>query len=350
MRLILLIVPFTLAYLPPYPSGWDASEPVSSFKTEASGARSVDAWNYTHRLGMYKTILNGSKDHCLWTSEKQLGNPVWGLPLQHGWQEYSGRLCINATRGESGMQPSCWWACANYYFSVFPYLGAQEAGIVPPIHLHATPGGDPAAQFCDTDPEGCRNHPAVLNWARFFRTVLATASSCTPSSLPDPASPLMSMLMSQYWAGHTATLNATKQCAGHIPHLSPPEQDFALGWSNLVSFLGPTQFNVNYSETSNLQQILPYRVLKAGDKPGSIPDMDKATNLGVLLVEALTVANDKTNGFFLQEWEKAMCSDEARVQARDAIDKGLTDVSILAKDTVKILWDLAFSKKNCTKP
>ena len=158
------------------------------------------------------------------------------------------------------------------------------------------------------------------------------------------------MLMSRYWAGHTATLNATMQCSRHIPALSPPEQGFANGWSNLVSFLGPTRFNVNYTQSSTLQQLLPYRMLLPNDKPGKIHDMNQATNRGILMVEALTAANENTHGGFLREWEHAMCSDKARINARDAIAKGLTDVPVLAEDSVRILWDLAFAKKNCTRP
>ena len=33
---------------------------------------------------------------------------------------------------------------------------------------------------------------------------------------------------------------------------------------------GPPRFDVNYSETSRLQQLLPWRALKAGDHPGLI--------------------------------------------------------------------------------
>jgi len=346
--IVLLLLPIAGALLlPPFPPLWNAAP---SGTVALNGT--VNAWNYTHRLAMYKQILQGSAGHCLWKSNpQQLGNPVWGLPLQHGWQAFSGRLCINTSKGETGMQPGCWWACANYYFSVFPYLGAVEAGIVPPnLHLAATPGGDPTGQFCDGQLPGCRMHPAVRNWARFFNTVQQTSSDCTAGSEPTPDSPLMSMLMSRYWDGHTATLNATAQCNAHLSALSHPEQAFGRGWSNLVSFLGPTRFDVNYTMSSTLQQLLPYRTLVDTDTPGRISDMDQATNRGILLVEALDTANDKSGGFFLQAWQNAMCSEAAREQARDAINRGLTDVTVLVEDTIKILWDFAFSTKNCTKP
>ena len=59
---------------------------------------------------------------------------------------------------------------------------------MPKIHLKNTPGGDYTNQFCDGSTTGrCKDHPAVKNWATFFKTVIATKSSCTPSSLPGPA-------------------------------------------------------------------------------------------------------------------------------------------------------------------
>ena len=102
--------------------------------------------------------------------------------------------------------------------------------------------------------------------------------------------------------------------------------------------------------TTELQNLLPYRMLTKDDKPGKIPDMDKPTNRGIRMVETLQRVNDGSGGRFLKTWEKAMCSQAARAQARDAIHRGLTDVSVLVEDAVKIMWDLAFAKKNCTKP
>merc|ERR1711907_665523 len=103
---------------------------------------------------------------------------------------------------------------------------------------------------------------------------------CTPSSIPDPSDPLMGLLMQKYWAGHTATIEATTRCAAHLGSFSEKEKDFALSWSNLVKFLGPTRFDVNYTETTALQDILPWRMLRSDDSPGHISDMSTATNRG----------------------------------------------------------------------
>ena len=65
-------------------------------------------------------------------------------------------------------------------------------------------------------------------------------------------------------------------------------------------------------------------------------------------VERLAEANTKTKGLFLREWQEAMCSSAARKRARDAINRGLTQVSVLIEDAVRIIWDLAFAPKNCS--
>ena len=119
--LFVVLVDSTNAYLPPFPPLW-AGAPNGTTGLEHN---EVNAWNYTHRLAMYKQILLGSKGHCLWR-EHALGNPVWGLPLQHGWQEYSGRLCINGSQGELAMRPTCWWACANCEQPHETYLTATD--------------------------------------------------------------------------------------------------------------------------------------------------------------------------------------------------------------------------------
>lgn len=355
MYSLLLWIPLSQCYLPPFPVLWDSVQ-FSGLPTDPEARVQVDAWNYTHRLAMYKHLL-ASTPHCLWNSSQSFGNPLWGLPLQHGWQEFTGRLCINASapKHQTGIKPSCWWGCANYYFTVLPYMGARLAGVTADVKLAATPGGDLMRQFCDggSSQECIRKGGAIglaiHQWSEFFRMVSKTRHSCTPTSQPDPNSPLMSKLMGQYWLGHTATINATTLCEAHLDGLGPVEAKFADGWSNLVKFLGPTRFNVNYSMTTELQNLLPYRMLNAQDRPGHIPDMDKATNHGVEGVEMLQRINNLTRGKFLDFWEYAMCSDEVRSTARDAIHRGLTDTTALVEDSLKIMWELITTQKNCTK-
>merc|ERR1711871_1927965 len=114
---VLALLPVCFCYLPAFPPLWSSSAGGIDHFPRNGSAISVNAWNYSHRLAMYHELLDRTGDHCLWQKDpKHLGNPVWGLPLQHGWQEFSGRLGINATQDASntGLAPATWWACANY--------------------------------------------------------------------------------------------------------------------------------------------------------------------------------------------------------------------------------------------
>ena len=76
---------------PGVPTNFDkAPGAISEFPFHpATATYVVDPWNYTERLGAYKTLLGASTplhyDHGF-------GNPLWGLPLQFSWQHDTGRL------------------------------------------------------------------------------------------------------------------------------------------------------------------------------------------------------------------------------------------------------------------
>ena len=68
--------------LPALPPLWDIASPLTP--------GTVDAWNYTERLRLYKSLID--VPHCLWNeSATHDRSPLWGLPLQHGWQRWHRR-------------------------------------------------------------------------------------------------------------------------------------------------------------------------------------------------------------------------------------------------------------------
>eukprot|EP01063_Lacrimia_lanifica_P001112 TRINITY_DN10531_c0_g1_i2.p1 TRINITY_DN10531_c0_g1~~TRINITY_DN10531_c0_g1_i2.p1 ORF type:complete len:342 (+),score=93.07 TRINITY_DN10531_c0_g1_i2:189-1214(+) len=303
-----------------------------------------------------------STPHCVWgaaggsTPEAPVmegkGNPLWGLPLQHGWQEASGRLCINASQDphDVALAPACWWGCANYYFTVLPFLGARRAGAIRGgVRLMPLREGDAAGRFCDgsrlalceTGAAGDTIGAAVDAWAAFFREAAATAHACGNATQDDPSDPLTGRLMEAYWGGHTATIQATERCEAFLTGCGKQEARFGEAWSTLVKYLGPTRFDVNYTMTTALSSLLPARPLAPRDVPGFVPDFPAATNRGVVYVEALDALTKATRGRLLAVWERVMCAEAARATARDAIHRGLTDTSVLVVDALKLLWDAA---------
>jgi hypothetical protein len=158
---------------------------------------------------------------------------------------------------------------------------------------------------------------------------------------------------------------ATGRCAAALPALSAPERVFGLAWSNLVSFLGPTRFDVSYAPTSKLQALLPYRTLRGDEAPPHIGDMTAATNRALALAEAAKALDDRTGGRFLAVWECAMGAAEgqqgggaagaaARAHARALIsDAALTQPLRDAAALVGIVFDYALERaahQTCTLP
>lgn len=50
----------------------------------------ISAWNYLERLGVYKILLNYSAKYFTTSGSNNVGNILWGLPLQLGWQYHTG--------------------------------------------------------------------------------------------------------------------------------------------------------------------------------------------------------------------------------------------------------------------
>ena len=59
---------------------------------------------------------------------------------------------------------------------------------------------------------------------------------------------------------------------GELSQMSKPEQNFGVGWANIVGFIAACFFETNFNNTSKQQKILlPPRVLHTGDNPPYIP-------------------------------------------------------------------------------
>ena len=235
---------------------------------------------------------------------------------------------------------------------------------MPAVYLELPASDAPA--FCTT-LENCTRAGAppelagaIGKWARFFEALVGTQRACGSAAVN---ASLSDHLLDEYWRAHTATIDATRRCEGALPSLSRPEQAFGLAWSNLVSFLGPTRFDVSYNQTSTLQGLLPYRVLRAGDVPLRIADMPAATNHAIALVEAMRALNVRSGGKFLAAWECAMgagagqggggeAGAAARAHARALIeDAALAHPLHDAAQLAAIAYDYAMERaihRNCS--
>eukprot|EP01031_Cornospumella_fuschlensis_P034216 gene34216-41416_t len=325
--------------LPPL---WDQVPPLDSehFSVNAEGALVVQAWDYLHRMALYRHMLTHTP-HCLWSPHStpsplsrdvpaMPGNILWGLALQHGWQMSSGRLFLlpNSTM----MSADGWWAQMNFYLSAVPYLAAVEARIAPAVEIAGwLPEG-----FCRQASE-CADLVEV--WATVFREIRSTKDNCTAATTDNTASIMASLpptpyfsslnyhlsylaerLLSSLWEAHLQSIaTATPLAQQAFEALPARERKFGGGWVELVGLVGASLLPCNLSTTSFLQYTLPTRVLDS-DSLGQLPPLQRRT---VLFLSALTVLTHASGGAVQRWWTKGMCTEDGRAQGRAVLIGGI---------------------------
>lgn len=102
------LVQIDCSLLPPL---WDqAPDSITDYPVITKGGDkviSINPWNYTQRLGLYKCLLNATDPYFQRIQLHGKRNILWGLAVQLGWQESTGRLrdSTNLTKcGLPGMQ------------------------------------------------------------------------------------------------------------------------------------------------------------------------------------------------------------------------------------------------------
>lgn len=124
--------------------------------------RLIDPWYYPHRLGLYKTLINITSPFMPFCSTSNASNILFALPSQFGWLFRSNRLFSNDTMN---LSPDSWWASANYYLAVIPFLVAFDVGLLPnePFRIVQY------ENFCSNSTECSQQIPqAMEQWHVFF--------------------------------------------------------------------------------------------------------------------------------------------------------------------------------------
>ncbi|XP_042302045.1 protein LEG1 homolog isoform X2 [Sceloporus undulatus] len=280
-------------------------------------------------MGLYKILLNSSAKYFLSLGPNNVGNILWGLPLQHGWQYETGRLAdpLNATTcGHMDGDNMCisinsWWACMNYYLSVIPFLGAVDSGFFGelPYEVKILPPDGQEADFCHTTTECNAQAPALMDdWRKFFKYLLSTApsteSSATHSFSQDEALKYM-------WKAHVLSIGfALPKFRNRLLYLSDPESSFGKDWALAVDFIAATHFRTNQNTTNHFQTGLPPRILLEGDKAPFIADFTPVQNRVLFFLGALRGANEKIGRILLPLWRMAMSTEEGRTIGRSILE------------------------------
>lgn len=104
-----------------YPPLWElAPENLLDFPVKGNKIV-INAWNYQERLGMYKNLLKSSAKYFTAFGSQNIGNILWGLPSQHGWQFHTGMSYV-LKLGELSVYQTHFWPS---FPMLLPYKSAD---------------------------------------------------------------------------------------------------------------------------------------------------------------------------------------------------------------------------------
>ncbi|XP_065257635.1 protein LEG1 homolog [Emys orbicularis] len=318
-----------------YPPLWhQAPGSIEDFPVHGNKT-AISAWNYLERLGVYKILLNYSAKYFTTSGSNNVGNILWGLPLQLGWQYHTGRLADPSnvtTCGHGAGQHLCisvrsWWASVNYYLSIIPFLGAMEAGFFGQLQheIKILPPEELRADFCYSAAD-CRSHiPKVMDaWKAYFEYLLSTEQKSerpTASSFSIEKDEALHYL----WEAHVASIAyAVPKFRNSLKYVSGPEASFGENWANAVDFIAATHFSADLQNTNYFQAFLPPRMLSERDQAPFISDFSPEQNKVLLAFCVLHKTNELTGGTLLLLWRMAMSTEAGRAVVRSLIENLVT--------------------------
>jgi len=82
-------------------------------------------------MAAYRRLIDATNAGGLFGADNR-HNPLWAWTFQLQWQCRTGRLGVD-TRADGTIDPDAPWAYGNYTLSVIPWLGTEQAGVVPPL-------------------------------------------------------------------------------------------------------------------------------------------------------------------------------------------------------------------------
>ncbi|NXG24926.1 LEG1H protein, partial [Grallaria varia] len=312
-----------------YPPLWDlAPENLLDFPIKDNKIV-INAWNYQERLGVYKSLLNSSAKFFSAFGPQNIGNILWGLPLQYGWQFRTGRLADHSGVTSCGYEDGdllcqsvrSWWSCMNYYLAVIPFLGAVEAGLFGqlPFEVEILPPEERKDDFCYSVADCWSRMPKLMDdWKAFFEVNNVTFFSLYPATF---SSIQLDDALGLMWKAHvTSIAYALPKFQDSLKYLSDPEADFGEDWSNAVDFIGATHLSTDLLTVNNFQALLPPRMLVAEDVFPSISGFSPQQNEVLVSLSNLHKANKLTGGWLLKLWQKAMSTEAGRKIGRKLIE------------------------------
>jgi hypothetical protein len=277
-----------------------------------SSYRLIDPWYYPHRLGLYKILIKISTPFMPFCSSSNASNILFALPSQFGWLFNSNRLFTNGTMNIS---TNSWWASANYYLSVIPFLVAFDIGLIPNESFRIIQ----YENFCSNSFECFHQIPnAMVQWNLFFLH-LQQSSSCIGNNKIDPHI-IDKCYLGEIWLAYKSSVyNALPLVKSKLDNLpSNVEKLFGLTWARLINLISMTRKNTNLYETrKNQQKFLPFRMLKQSDRSANSNDLPVLVNKSLKIL--FTFRFDRLP---LMEtiWQRITCNHQSRIYAQHTLD------------------------------
>lgn len=240
-------------------------------------------------------------------SSSNASNILFALPSQFGWQFESNRLFTNGTLNIS---TASWWASANYYLAVIPFLAAADAGLIPSEAFQIVQHED----FCSNSTECLSQVPKAMKQWRIFFTQLQGSVQSTDGRTID------NHYLAPMWSAYKASIESALPLIEAKLTLLPSkvEQFFGRAWSRLLNLIAMTRKNTNLYETlKNQRSFLPSRMLNDSDREMQLNDLPYLVKNSL---EVLFAVQFDWLAFIEAIWEKMTCNYEGRVYAQQAIE------------------------------
>jgi len=300
-----------------YPPYWNsAPSSLSEFpliNDSLSTYRLIDPWYYPHRLGLYKILINISSPFMPFCSKSNASNILFALPSQFGWLFNSNRLFTNGTMN---LSRNSWWASANYYLSVLPFLVAFDLDLLPKTESFRIVRYE---NFCSDSLECFHQIPtAMAQWHRFFLH-LQQSASCLGNEEIDQRM-IDKCYLGHVWLAYKKTIShALPLVQSKLDKLpSNTEKFFGLAWARLINLISMTRKNTNlYHTVENQRKFLPFRMLEQSDRSTNSSDLPILVNKSLKIL--FTFRFDQL-ALIENIWQRITCNYQSRVYAQHTLD------------------------------
>lgn len=269
--------------------------------------RLIDPWHYPHRLGLYKILINITTPLMPFCLSSNASNILFALPSQFGWQFDSNRLFTNGTLDIS---LDSWWASANYYISVIPFLAAVDVGLIPhqPFRIVQY------ENFCSNSTECLHQAPKAMKlWHNFFIHLQRSHNEIDDRTIDN-------YYLGPMWLAYKASIDSALPLVESKLQFLPSDLErlFGYSWARLITLIAMTRKNTNLLHTiKNQRAFLPRRMLLESDRlleSNGLPHLVNKSLKFLMSFRFDWLSNIE------QIWAKITCNYESRIYAQYTLE------------------------------